>query len=334
MKTPLIKLFGLFLLLTSGAAQAADKVGHDWQINFFDAATEIMERTTWFHEWILLPVITVITIFVFILMVLLVVKFREKKNPTPSKVTHNAPLEIAWTIIPVMILIGILVPSVNLLKFQDIEPKADVTIKAIGYQWYWGYEYPEAGVDEYSAYMLCQPTGNGNGFDQKCIDDLKAKNIPHKLATDYPVVVPVNKNVRLLMTSMDVIHAWTIPAFGVKKDAVPGRMNSIWFNAREEGTYYGQCSELCGVNHAFMPIEVRVVSQEAYERWVALMKDGDADLANEVLVAYEKARENSTKLAEPLIQNSETNFSVLSINTTEEAENADSANQTHNLGAN
>ena len=334
MKTPLIKLFGLFLLLTSGAAQAADKVGHDWQINFFDAATEIMERTAWFHEAILLPVTIAITVFVFILMVLLVVKFREKKNPTPSKTTHNTPLEIAWTIIPFAILIMILIPSVKLLTFQDQEPKADVTIKAIGYQWYWGYEYPEAGIDEYSVYMLCQPTGSGSGFDQKCVDDLAAKNIPHKLATDYPVVVPVNKNVRLLMTSMDVIHAWTIPAFGVKKDAVPGRMNSIWFNVREEGTYYGQCSELCGVNHAFMPIEVHVVSEVAYDRWVDIMKDGDTDLAKKVLAEYETARDNGTNMAQPLIQNTGNNFSVLSINTSDEATDADSDSQTNNIGAN
>ena len=349
MKTPLIKLFGLFLLLMSGTAHAADKVGHDWQINFYDAATEIMERTAWFHEWVLLPIITFITIFVFILMVLLVVKFREKKNPVPSKTTHNTPLEIAWTLIPFAILIAILIPSVKLLTFQDVEPKADVTIKATGHKWHWRYEYPVEGIEEYEAYMLCQPTDEentgfgkeGTGFDQKCVDDLKAKNRPHKLATDYPVVVPVNKNVRLLLTSADVIHAWTIPAFGVKKDAVPGRMNSLWFNAREEGVYYGQCSELCGTDHAFMPIEVHVVPEEAYKRWVDMMKDGDTDLANEVLFAYKKARENGTLIADAMpemkdtqTQDTDGNFAVLETNTTEDAQNADSDLQTNNNGAN
>lgn len=286
---PFGNLFGLLTLFLSSSAYAAENHGQNWQINFFDAATQIMEKTTWFHHYILLPIIVLITLFVFALMVWLVLRYRESKNPTPSKVTHNVPLEIAWTLIPVMILMVVAVFSIDLLHYQDKEPKADVTIKAIGYQWYWGYEYPMDEVAEYSTYMQCPPTGGkAQGFDEKCLAELKEKNIPHKLATDYPVVVPVGKNIRVLITASDVIHSWTIPAFGVKKDAVPGRMNSIWFNAEKLGTFYGQCSELCGVNHAFMPITVKVVPENIYKAWLASAKEGDLDKGNRILNAYEK----------------------------------------------
>ncbi|MEM6603763.1 MAG: cytochrome c oxidase subunit II [Pseudomonadota bacterium] len=285
----------MFLPHSAYASQssASEHAGHDWQYNFFDSATEIMEKTTFFHEYILLPVIIGITIFVFLLMVWLVLRYREKDNPVPSKTTHNTPLEVAWTIIPFVILLFILNFSIDVLVFQDKEPPADVTVKAIGYQWYWGYEYPQNEVPEYTATMLCPQTPDGvDGFDEKCVNDLRARDIPHKLATDYSMVVPVNKNVRVLITSMDVIHAWTIPAFGVKRDAVPGRMNSIWFNARKEGVFYGQCSELCGTAHAFMPIMVKVVSEDIYAAWLKLMQDGEIDAAEEIVTAYLDSRNN------------------------------------------
>lgn len=282
-------LLSTFFSIFSPHIAFANNYGHNWQTNFFDSATQIMAETTFFHEYVLLPVIVSITIFVLGLMIWLVIRYREKVNPTPSKTTHNTPLEIAWTIIPFVILIVILKFSIDVLMFQDKEPPSDVTIKAVGYQWYWGYEYPEAGIEEYTATMLCpnNPSFEG-GFDPKCVDQLKEKNIPHKLATDNPVVVPVNKNIRILTTSMDVIHAWTIPAFGVKRDAVPGRMNSLWFNAQKEGSYYGQCSELCGIAHAFMPITVHVVAEDIYESWVSMMKDGETEQASEMVNNYLK----------------------------------------------
>jgi cytochrome c oxidase subunit II len=283
------KILTLLLATISSSAYANAGAGHNWQTTFYEPATQIMEYTSWFHNDILMPIIVAITILVLVLLIMLVVKFREKKNPIPSKTTHHVPLEIAWTLIPVAILMFIAVYSIDLLKYQDHEPKADVTIKAVGYQWYWGYEYPKDGVAEYSAYMLCPVTEGGEqGFDKQCVKGLKTKGLQHKLATDYPVVVPVNKNIRILTTASDVIHAWTIPAFGVKKDAVPGRMNSLWFNAKTLGTFYGQCSELCGVNHAFMPIMVKVVPQNIYESWLKFAQSGDLDGGNKILADYEQ----------------------------------------------
>ena len=258
-------------------------------MNFFDAASPVMERIHSFHEHILLPIIIIITLFVLGLLIYVAVRFRAGRNPNPSKTTHHVLLEVIWTILPVLILMIIAVPSLKLLFLQDKVPTADVTIKAVGYQWYWGHEYPELGVPEYSSTMLCPQGGDKNGFDAKCVDDLKAKQIPHKLATDYPVVVPVNKTVRVLVTSMDVIHAWAMPALGVKKDAVPGRMNDTWFRATKEGTYYGQCSELCGINHAFMPITLKVVSEDAYKEWLSLAKAGKLDDGNKLLEEYQTA---------------------------------------------
>lgn len=285
---PLGILFGLFALFFSGSAMAIATPGENWQMNFFDAASPVMERIHAFHEHILLPIIVIITLFVLGLLIYVAMRFRSKRNPNPSKTTHHVLLEIVWTIFPVLILMMIAVPSLRLLFLQDRVPTADVTVKAVGYQWYWGYEYPESDVPEYSATMLCPQGGDKNGYDAGCVDDLKAKNLPHKLATDYPMVVPVDKNVRVLVTSMDVIHAWAMPALGVKKDAVPGRMNDTWFRATKEGTYYGQCSELCGVNHAFMPITLKVVSDEAYKAWLEFAKAGKLDDGNTLLQEYEK----------------------------------------------
>ncbi|WP_440679924.1 cytochrome c oxidase subunit II [Candidatus Pelagibacter sp. HIMB1517] len=249
------KLYSLFFIFTSFSAQAAQP--KDWQLGFQPAVTSIMQDITWMHNYILLPVIIGISVFVLFLMLYLMVKFRESKNPTPSKSTHNVMLEVLWTVIPCLILVVIAVPSFKLLYKEETIPKADVTLKAIGYQWYWGYEYPDEKI----------------AFESVMIEDKDLKpGQPRLLATDTKIVVPVNKVVKVLITSADVNHAWAMPAFGVKRDAIKGRINETWFKAEKEGVYYGQCSELCGIKHAFMPIELHVVSEDKYASWLVEAK--------------------------------------------------------------
>ena len=225
----------------------------DWQLGFQKAASSGMEDIVWFHDYMLVPIITAITVFVLFLVVYACIRFRASRNPNPSTTTHNVAVEVLWTLIPCLILIVMAVPSFKILYKQDAIPKADVTVKAIGYQWYWGYEYPDENII-FDSYMI----------ETK---DLK-KDQPRLLAVDNEVVVPVNKVVKVLITANDVLHAWALPSFGVKRDAVPGRINETWFKAEKVGTYYGQCSELCGIKHAFMPITVRVVSDEEYQEWL------------------------------------------------------------------
>lgn len=230
----------------------------NWQLGFQESVTSIMNDVVFMHDYILMPIITAISVFVLFLLFYVCIKFRESKNPNPSKTTHNTFIEIVWTLIPCLILIVIAIPSFKLLYKQDIIPKADVTVKAIGYQWYWGYEYPDQNIY----------------FESLMVEDKDLKpGQPRLLATDTEVVVPVNKIVKVLITSNDVLHAWAIPAFGVKRDAVPGRINETWFKADKEGVYYGQCSELCGIKHAFMPITVRVVTDEEYKKWLLEAKE-------------------------------------------------------------
>jgi len=249
------KLYTLFFIFTSFSAQAAQP--KDWQLGFQPAVTSIMQDITWMHNYILLPVIIGISVFVLFLMLYLMVKFRESKNPTPSKSTHNVMLEVLWTVIPCLILVVIAVPSFKLLYKEETIPKADVTLKAIGYQWYWGYEYPDEKI----------------AFESVMIEDKDLKpGQPRLLATDTKIVVPVNKVVKVLITSADVNHAWAMPAFGVKRDAIKGRINETWFKAEKEGVYYGQCSEVCGIKHAFMPIELHVVSEDKYASWLVEAK--------------------------------------------------------------
>jgi cytochrome c oxidase subunit 2 len=249
------KLYYLLLLLFCSSAQASQP--KEWQLGFQPPVTPFMRDVAWMHDYILLPVIIGISVFVLFLMIYLVVKFRESKNPTPSKTTHNVMLEVLWTVIPCIILVVIAIPSFKLLYKEETIPKADVTLKAIGYQWYWGYEYPDEKI----------------AFESVMIADKDLKpGQPRLLATDTKVVVPVNKVVKVLITSADVNHAWAVPAFGVKRDAIKGRINESWFKAEKEGIYYGQCSELCGIKHAFMPIEVHVVSEEKYASWLVEAK--------------------------------------------------------------
>jgi len=221
------------------------------------AATPVMEDLVWLDD-MLLVIITAITLLVLALLVVVIVRFNAKANPVPARFTHNAPLEVVWTAVPVIILVIIAIPSLRLLDKQLSIPEPELTIKAIGYQWYWGYEYPDDGI-EMTAFMLERDALEENGYQPD----------EYLLATDTRLVVPVDTDVEMLVTAADVIHNWAMPAFGIKMDAIPGRVNQTWFRATETGTYFGQCSELCGVNHAYMPIVVEVVSKEAFETWRA-----------------------------------------------------------------
>lgn len=225
-------------------------------IGFQPAATELARDLQWLDGMILV-IITIITLFVTGLMVYCIVRFNKKANPNAASWTHNTPVEIAWTVVPIVILVFIGAFSLPILFKQQEIPEADITIKVTGYQWYWGYEYVdhEFGFD---SFMLPKEELADYGYTE----DL------YLLATDTAVVVPVGKTVVMQVTGADVIHSWTIPAFGVKQDAVPGRLAELWFNAEKEGVYFGQCSELCGKDHAYMPITVKVVSEEAYEQWL------------------------------------------------------------------
>ncbi len=211
-----------------------------------------MDNIVWFHDFLSVLII-VITLFVLALLVIVVVKFNAKANPVPSRTTHNTLIEVAWTLVPVLILVGIAVPSFRLLFLELDVPKADLTIKATGKQWYWSYAYPDNGKFEFDSLMA-------------------ADKQPRLLGVDNEMVVPVNKVVRVQVTGADVIHAFAMPAFGVKIDAIPGRLNETWFKATKTGMFYGQCSELCGKDHAFMPIAVRVVSDQEFASWVEAAK--------------------------------------------------------------
>ena len=247
----LLGLAGAGVALVAGGSAFAQELGQPspWAFDLQAAATPVMESILRFHN-LLLVIITVITLFVTMLLGMVVFKFNAKANPVPSKTTHNTLIEVAWTLIPVLILVGIAVPSFRLL-FEELDiPKADITIKATGKQWYWSYAYPDNGKFE---------------FDSLLAQDKQ----PRMLGVDNELVVPVNKVVRVEVTGADVIHSFAVPAFGIKIDAIPGRLNETWFKATKTGMFYGQCSELCGKDHAFMPIAVRVVSDQEFTAWVA-----------------------------------------------------------------
>jgi cytochrome c oxidase subunit 2 len=241
------------LLLPEGAAFAGLGQATPWQIGLQESATPVMDDVITFHNYILW-FITGITMFVLALLVIVMVKFNAKAHPTPSRTTHNTLLEVLWTVIPVVILVAIALPSFRYLFIQLNTPPADLTIKATGVTWNWKYDYPDNGDFEFDSLMLPEK-------------DLKPGQ-PRLLSVDNEMVVPVNKVVRMQVTGFDVIHSFTVPSFGIKIDAVPGRLNETWFKATKEGWYYGQCSELCGKDHAFMPIAVRVVSEAEFAAWV------------------------------------------------------------------
>jgi cytochrome c oxidase subunit 2 len=229
------------------------------QIGLMPAATQHMQDIDNFHN-LLLIIITLISVFVLGLLLWVMVRYNARVNPKPAAWSHNTLIEIVWTILPIIILVFIAVPSFRLLYAGEVVPdKVDLTIKAIGHQWYWSYEYPDHGNFTFDALMLKD-------------EDAKKANEPRLLAVDNRVVVPVGKTVRVIVTAADVIHSWTIPAFGAKIDGVPGKLNETWFRAEREGVFYGQCSELCGARHAYMPIAVEVVSQERFDQWITEAK--------------------------------------------------------------
>ena len=235
-------------MLASGAAFAELGQPSPWEWTLQPSGSPVMDNIHWFHN-VLLAIITIITLFVMGLLIAVVVKFNARANPVPSRTTHNTLIEVAWTLIPVLILVSIAVPSFRLLFLQLDLPKADITVKATGKQWYWSYAYPDNGKFE---------------FDSLMAQDKQ----PRLLGVDNEMVVPVNKVIRVQTTGADVIHSFAVPAFGIKIDAIPGRLNETWFKAEKTGMYYGQCSELCGKDHAFMPIAVRVVTDQEFTAWV------------------------------------------------------------------
>jgi cytochrome c oxidase subunit 2 len=239
-------------VLFGDAALAGSGQPSPWQMGFQQSATPVMENIVWFHDFLLWLIIA-ITLFVLALLAIVVVRFNAKANPTPSRTTHNTLLEVMWTLVPVVILVAIAVPSFKLLFLQLSIPVGDVTVKATGKQWYWSYAYPDSKF-EFDSIML---KDNERKADQ-----------PRLLAVDNEMVVPVNKTIRVQVIGAEVIHAFAVPSFGIKIDAVPGRLNETWFKATREGVYYGQCSELCGRDHAYMPIAVRVVNDRDYAAWL------------------------------------------------------------------
>jgi cytochrome c oxidase subunit II len=245
------------LVASAGGAWAALGRPTPWQLGLQDAATPVMADIAWFHDY-LLWIIAGITAFVLILLGIIVVRFNASANPTPTRTTHNTLLEVLWTIVPVVILLFIAVPSFRLLFVQLEVPKPDLTIKATGKQWYWSYTYPDNGNFEFDSLIVAEK-------------DLKPDQ-PRLLTVDNELVVPVNKVVHVLVTGADVIHSFAMPSFGIKIDAVPGRLNDTWFKATIEGTFHGQCSELCGKDHAFMPITIRVVNDNEFKTWVEAAK--------------------------------------------------------------
>lgn len=253
----LVQRLGLFLnaamvgVLLVGRPVLAQSV--NWQMGLDEPVSPTMERITDFHD-LLLVIITLITVFVLVLLLYAMYRFSEKRNPTPSRTTHHTLLEVAWTTIPVIILVVIAIPSFRLLYFADRTVDAEMTLKAIGRQWYWSYEYPDHGNFTFDATMIPE-------------EDLEDGQ-PRLLATDNMVVLPVDTKIRLLITASDVLHSFAMPPMGLKLDAVPGQVNETWVEITREGTYYGQCSEICGTGHAYMPIAIKAVSKDEFARWV------------------------------------------------------------------
>ena len=251
----LTALAAMAVAAMAGAGTAFAGLGQPspWQLGLQQSATEVMDRIIWFHN-ILLIVICVISAFVLALLIYVMVRFNARANPVPSRTTHNTLVEILWTVLPIFILAGIFLPSIKLLFLQLNLPDADLTVKATGKQWYWTYSYPDSKFE----------------FDSLLVRDEKQlrPDQPRLLGVDNEMVVPVNKVVRVQSIGTDVIHAFAVPSFGIKIDAIPGRLNETWFKATREGIYYGQCSELCGKDHAYMPIAVRVVNEQAFAQWL------------------------------------------------------------------
>jgi len=256
---------GVAFFTAGGVAWAGLGEPTPWEIGLQDSASPVMDDIVWFHNF-LLWLTAAIALFVLVLLAIVVVRFNARSNPTPSRTTHNTFIEIIWTVVPVLILVTVAVPSFRLLFYQLKVPPADLTVKITGKQWFWSYSYPDSKFE----------------FDSLMLQDKDRKaGQPRLLAVDNEMVVPVNKVVRVLVTGADVIHSFSVPSFGIKIDAIPGRLNETWFKAEREGMYYGQCSQLCGRDHAFMPIAVHVVSEKDYTAWLdqAKKKYADSDAA-------------------------------------------------------
>lgn len=242
----------------SALARTPDNIGQptDGAIGLQPGVTALRHDAATFHDAILLPIITVITLFVLGLLLWIVVRYNKRANPVPAKWSHNTVIEVIWTIVPVLILMFIAIFSFKLLFAYNDMPKPYTTVKVTGYQWYWGYEYPDQKIPEFISNILPE-------------DQAKKRNVPYRLAATEPMVVPVNKVVKLLITGADVTHAFAVPAFGLGVDGWPGRVNETWFKVDRPGIYYGSCRQLCGVDHAFMPIEIHVLPQAEFDAWVA-----------------------------------------------------------------
>jgi cytochrome c oxidase subunit 2 len=254
-------------LTGSAFAEETHGIALPWQLGLQTPVTPVMEKLYNLHSGLLI-LITVITIFVLGLLGYVCIRFSAKNNPTPSKTTHNTLVEIVWTTIPILILVAIAIPSLRIHYFMDRAQNAEMTLKVVGYQWYWGYEYPDQGDISFESHITPDPTKLMSPEEEHKI----LGSEPRLLTVDQPAIVPVDTVVRVLVTGSDVIHSWSVPAFGVKIDAVPGRVNETWFKATQIGTYRGQCSQLCGIWHGFMPIVVKVVSKEDFAAWVASQK--------------------------------------------------------------
>ncbi len=287
-----LALFGAMALTglttAAGDALAQQYRSEPWQWWFQMPRSPSAERIYEFHNLILFIEVAIV-IFVLGLMAYICIKFSKKKNPVPSKTTHNTLLEVIWTGVPILILIVIAVPSLKLLYFVDSHPDPDMTLKVIGNQWYWSYEYPEHGEITFDSIMVPE-------------EDL-APGQPRLLTVDNPVVLPVDTNIRILQTSNDVIHNWAVPALMLKTDTTPGRVNETWLSINDEGTYYGMCSELCGVNHGFMPIQIEAVSMAEFEAWSKraaeeFAKDGSILNIYAFLDEYEQSNDTLAQLAE------------------------------------
>jgi cytochrome c oxidase subunit 2 len=269
------------LLLGAGPALADGPV--DWQIGLQAPASPIKALMEQFHD-LLLVIITAITLLVLALLTFVCLRFNAKRNPVPSKTAHNTILEIAWTVLPVLVLLVIVVPSFRLLYYGDRTANPEMSLIVNGYQWYWGYEYPDQKIAEFTSNVLP--------------DDQLAEGQPRLLATDAPVVLPIDTDIQLLVRAGDVLHSWAVPAFGVKRDAVPGRSNEAWVRIDRTGTFYGQCSELCGTNHAYMPIEIHAVSREDFDKWVVEQVGPDpAEPPKLLTMTWDEAR-TATQVAE------------------------------------
>jgi cytochrome c oxidase subunit 2 len=277
-------------MAVAGSAMAGPLLGQPTPggIGLQPPASETARSVAFFHNIILMPVITIIVLFVLGLIAYVCIRFNKKANPVPARFTHNTPVEVVWTIAPVIILMGIAVFSYKLLFAFHDQPRADLTVKATGVQWYWKYEYPDQQVPEFTSLMLDE-------------QEARSAGVPHKLAVDNPLVVPVGEVVRILVTGEDVIHAFGVPAFGFVTDAIPGRLNEWWIKADREGVYYGQCRELCGVDHAFMPIQVNVVSRPEFNRWV-LAQGGQPYRRAATAAAQPSAPANSDAAAAPRLE--------------------------------